>query len=476
MSNRHTKIIATLGPSSRSDATIDLLIAAGADIFRLNFSHGTWEEHGALIGSVRAAAARADRQVAILQDLSGPKIRTGPLADGRELQLTEGDRLAIITGEGVGGEGRVFTTYAGLAPAVRPGDRLLLADGRIEVRVESSDGHTIETRVVNGGALGQHKGINSPGVVLPASALTEKDVADLRFGVSHGVDMVALSFVQTAGDVERARRALAEAGDVSVPLVAKIERPRAVENIDAILAFSDAVMVARGDLGLEMPLEQVPRVQKDVVRRARARGIPVILATQVLESMHTEPRPTRAEVSDAANAVDESVDAIMLSGETAAGRYPVEAVRMLDAIVRDAERLPAERLAVGPDVIPIAHSRAICEAAVTLASSGQASAIVAVTRAGKTARVLSAFRPPVPIFAATASDEVARRLTIHRGVVPFAVGDALDADPTGGAIERHLLEHRMLEPSCVIVFVSVHADLTRDNANFLRIRRIGEPR
>jgi pyruvate kinase len=470
--HRLTKIVATLGPASWDDAHIDELIAAGTNVFRLNFSHGTHERHAQTFAAVRAAAQRAGRQVAILQDLSGPKIRTGLLEDGKPLTLVVGEALAITTGDEVGVPGRVSTTFAGLAQNVHPGDRLLLDDGRLELRVRSSDGVTVQTTVINGGPLGEHKGINAPGVMLPASAMTDKDLEDLRFGLSLGIDFVALSFVQYGADISRVREVI---GDAGVPVIAKIERPLGVENIDEILGVCGGVMVARGDLGLELPLEQVPRVQKEITRRARARGLPVIVATQVFDSMRTEPRPTRAEVSDAANAVDDAVDAIMLSGETATGLYPTRTVQTLDAVIRDAESIPPSlEIIPNDDLIDVEHNRALCEAAVTLASAGEASAIVAMTRGGKTARVLSAFRPSVPIFAVTPSDNVARRLAIYRGVTPLVAELDAEHDPSGVKVERELLERGILSAGDVIVFVRVNADLTRADANFLRIRRLGD--
>src|SRR5438874_73589 len=391
---RHTKIIATVGPASDADTTLDALIAAGADIMRLNFSHGTHQTQAATFDRVRRAAQRARREVAVLQDLGGPKIRSGRLEGGRRIVLTPGDRLRIATGDFVGGPGRISTTFADLARSVHPGDRLLLAAGHIELRVESTDGQEIVATVVEGGVLGEQKGINAPGVPLPASAITPKDVQDLKFGLALGVDMIALSFVHTAADLRHARQLLAENGSPDVPLVAKLERPQALDHLDDIIAACDAVMVARGDLGLEMPLERVPRAQKEITRAARRRGIPVILATQVLESMTTEARPTRAEVSDAANAVNDGVDAIMLAGETAAGLFPARAVQALDAIVRDAETSP-----VPPSPMLVAieggHAQAICEAAVTLANRGEAQAIVAVTRGGVAAVVVSVLRSAV---------------------------------------------------------------------------------
>jgi pyruvate kinase len=475
MVHRLTKIVATLGPASADEPRIDELIAAGTDVFRLNFSHGSHAQHAESIARIRRAAERAGRHIAILQDLSGPKIRTGRLQNGQPLRLQPGDRLIIETGDAIGGPGHVYTTYAELARAVRPGDRLLLDDGRIELRVEATDGTKVTTVVVNGELLGEHKGINAPGVALPASALTAKDLDDLRFGLDHGVDLVALSFVQTAADCIRTREAIAARGASGVPVIAKIERPAAVENIEDIIAHCDGVMVARGDLGLEMPLERVPGVQKEITRRARAYGRPVIVATQVFESMRTEPRPTRAEVSDAANAVDDGVDAIMLSGETAVGAYPSRTVQTLDAVIRDAESIESSlRITPGADVVDVEHNRALCEAAVTLAEAGEAAAIVAVTRGGKTARVLSAFRPRVPIFAMSPQASMARRLALYRGVAPLATEMVADSDATGVLVERHLLSRGMLSAGDVIVFVSVHADLTRTDANFLRIRRLGE--
>jgi pyruvate kinase len=470
---RHTKIIATVGPASQSDDVLDALIAAGTDVFRLNFSHGTHESQAAAFTRVRAAAARAGREVAILQDLSGPKIRTGLLADHRAIQVQPGDTLRIATGDFVGGPGRLSTSFAGLARSVRPGDRLLLADGAIELRVDATDGTEIETTVVEGGEIGEHKGINAPSIALPASAITPKDVEDLTFGLSLGVDMVAVSFVQTAADILQAREIMAREGHPDVPLVAKLERPQAIERLSEILEVSDAVMVARGDLGLEMPLERVPRAQKEITREARRRGIPVIVATQVLESMTTEARPTRAEVNDAANAVDDRVDAIMLAGETAAGKYPVRAVQTLEAIIRDAETIPVfepqsrRRLRHHDD-----HAQALCEAAVTLAELSNAQAIVAVTRGGATARRLSAFRPHAPIIAATARQQTARRLTLYWGIVPLHMEIGENLDEASARVGSALTERGLVAVGAAAVFVSISPDLARGDANYLKIQRL----
>jgi pyruvate kinase len=470
---RHTKIIATVGPASDSETLLDALIAAGTDIFRLNFSHGTHESQAATYERVRAAARRARCDVAVLQDLGGPKIRTGRLAGGKAIALAPGTGVTIATGDGVGGPGRLYTTFDGLAKGVRAGDRLLLADGRVELRVESTTGTEIQATVVEGGEIGEHKGINAPGVPLPTSAITPKDVDDLAFGLSLGVDMVALSFVQSAADVQLARKILTEHGAGDVPLIAKLERPLALEHLEEILDACDAVMVARGDLGLEMPLERVPRAQKEITRRARIAGKPVIVATQVLESMTAEARPTRAEVNDAANAVEDGVDAIMLAGETAAGAYPARAVKTLNAIIGDAETAPVHDATSGITTrAHDDHARALCEAAVTLADRSAAQAIVAVTRGGTTARRLSALRPHAPIIAATEHEITGRRLTLYWGVVPLCMRIGENLDDASARIGAELVARGLVSPGGATVFVSISADMTRRDANYLKLHRL----
>jgi pyruvate kinase len=468
---RQTKIIATVGPASDSDELLDALIAAGTDIVRLNFSHGTHASQGATFARVRAAAQRAGREVAILQDLGGPKIRTGLLEGGRHIQLEAGDELRIVTGDGLGRPGLVTTTFEGLARGVQQGDHLLLSDGIIELAVLDSDGAEIRTRVVEGGMLGEHKGINAPGVRLPTSAITVKDVEDLQFGLSLGVDLVALSFVQGADDMRLARQ-IVEDNNGDVPLIAKIERPQALENLDEILEASDMVMVARGDLGLEMPLQRVPVAQKTITRRARAAAVPVILATQVLESMTIEGRPTRAEASDAANAVEDGVDGIMLSGETAAGAHPARVVQTLDAIIREAEATLMTRPAPRIDADENDHAQALCEAAVTLAERGNASAIVAVTRTGGTARRLSALRPRVPIFATTEREDMARKLAPYWGVVPVCTEIAENVSAAGLLIGQQLVRRRFVRLGDRVVLVSINPDLTRLDTNYLKIQQL----
>ena len=474
---RKTKIIATIGPASGEEHIIEQLIDAGVDICRLNFSHGTHETQGETFERIRSAAARATKVVSVLQDLSGPKIRTGRLKGGGPILLAEGQTIRIVAGDGEGDTEHIYTSYAELVRKARPGGQLLLDDGKIQLHVEETTGREIVARVVEGGPLDEHKGINAPGVQLSPDALTPKDIDDMKFGVRLGVDMIALSYVRTADDMWQARQVLTEIGAPNIPLIAKIERPEALDHLDDILKVSQGVMVARGDLGLEMPLEKVPTSQKEITRKARRSGIPVIVATQVLESMRLEPRPTRAEVSDAANAVDDGVDAIMLAGETAIGLYPVKTVETLDAVIREAERIgPGQfgALATQPPIVEVPrapHAQALCEAAVTLADHCNAFAIVAITRLGNAPRVLSALRPSMPVFASTETETVARQLTLYRGIVPLTTGIGKDVD-MGGSLLKRELESRGLVPSgSAVVFISANARLERAEQNFVNVQR-----
>jgi pyruvate kinase len=465
---RHTKIIATLGPSSSEPAQLAALIDAGVDIFRLNFSHGTHEEHAARIGLVRAAASHARRSVAILQDLSGPKIRTGRLPDGRALPIAPGEHLDIRIGDGMGAPGVVYTTYAPLAEAVTRGNRLLLDDGHIELQVEAVADGVISTTVMSGRTLGQFKGINAPGVPLPPAGLTARDEIDLVFGLAQGVDLVALSFVQSPADIAAARRITAREQRPDVPIIAKLERPEALQHLEAILRAADGVMVARGDLGLEIPLQLVPRVQRQILSRARALAVPSILATQVLESMRVETRPTRAEVSDATTAVRQGADAIMLSGETAAGAHPVLAVQTLDTILREAER-PDEGADAGHEVVD--HAAALSDAALTLATRAGADAIVAVTRLGRTAQLLSARRPPAPIVAVTGDEVVARRLSRWWGTRACVMPIDGHVDDVAPRVLSALVENGLLKEGATVVLVNISLTLDNGVSNFLRVRR-----
>jgi len=467
---RHTKIIATVGPASKDPAVLDALIAAGVDVMRLNFSHGTQASHAAVFAEIRNAAERANRHVAILQDLSGPKIRTGRLPNGKAIPLQKGEPLIVAIGDEIGGPGRVYTTYGELALRVRTGDRLLLDDGKVELEVDRASPEEIHTHVIDGGELGEHKGINAPHVPLRAD-FTEKDQRDLKFGLALGVDLVALSFVQSADDIARAKVMIVEEGRPRTPIIAKLERPEAIDRLDEILDAADAVMVARGDLGLEIPLERVPRVQKEILRKARALGVPVIVATQVLESMRTEPRPTRAEASDAAGAVDGGADAIMLSGETATGLYPVRSVEVLDAIIRDTESIESAGSDRRSGAAAVNHVRALCEAAVSLSRRSGAFAIVAVTREGQTAKMLSAIRPQALIIGVTDKPEVARCLSLWHGVMPMVSELEGDTEQIITRVVEAAVKRIYAPENATMVVVNTSVDLDRGSSNFVRIRR-----
>ncbi len=441
---RRAKIVATIGPASSDPDTLEKLLAHGVDVARLNFSHGLHEEHAQVLDRLRAASRHLGKAVAVLQDLQGPKIRTGPLEAGRAgVRLEPGSELVISTdGEIAGNAQRLSTTYPHLAEDVRPGDRLLIDDGLIELRVLSTDGVHARAEVVEGGLLGEHKGINLPGVPLRAEALSEKDRMDLAFGISHGVDYVALSFVRSAEDIAACRAEMERAGRV-VPVIAKIEKPEAIERLDAILAAADGIMVARGDLGVEILPERVPVLQKEMCRKANAAGKPVIIATQMLNSMIDHPRPTRAEASDVANGIWDGADAVMLSGETASGKYPLAAVQMMDRIVREAEA------GVGPREVRIATMAAahalstgevVAAAACDAAAVSGAVAICCFTLRGETARQLARYRPAMPIVAFSPDQAIRRRLALCWGVLPKVMEPVRNAELMTELVSAQLAE------------------------------------
>ena len=466
---RRTRILVTLGPATNSPERIRALIDAGADAFRLNFSHGTVDSHRESCRMIREAAAGASRTIAVVQDLAGPKIRIGTVA--APLTLTPGATLVIEHGDGVGNGHRVFCIVDALFAAVEPGAHLLLDDGRIELEVVSRAPGRIESKVVTGGVLESNKGISAPGVALPISALTDKDRADLRAGVGMGVDIVSVSFVQSAADLRAARDAAAAAGAPDLGIIAKIEKPQAVQDLPAILAVADGLMVARGDLGVEMPLETLPAIQRTIIREARRHGVPVIVATQVLESMRESPRPTRAEVTDAAHAVDQGADAIMLAGETAIGAYPREAVLTLGRIIQEVERVPAEIDVVDEPASlsgATVHGRGLCEAAVALARRAGVDAIVAVTGGGRTARILAALRPQSRILAVTPNSATASRLALTWGVTPAVIPHPANLSD----IRQALVSQGLMQPGNVAVFVAVSETLEREHSNFMHVEAL----
>lgn len=421
---RRTKIICTIGPASSSPAVLDKLIAAGMNVARLNFSHGTHDEKAAVIRDVRSAAGRANRPVAILQDLAGPKVRVGKVAEGTVL-LQPGQAFMLTSRPVPGDASAVGVTYPDLPRDVGAGDTVLLSDGALELRVEAVAGPDIRCRVIVGGPLSSHKGINLPGRSLRTPALTAKDIEDLEFGLRQGVDYVALSFVRRAADLDAARQTMNRL-NVSVPLIAKIEKHEALEHIDEIVAAADGIMVARGDLGVETPVERIPRVQKLLIRRANDAGKPVITATQMLRSMVENPRPTRAEVTDVANAILDGSDAVMLSEETAMGRYPVEAVEVMSRTAESTEEtFPFREWTARYDGrSDVGLQEAVAHSACELAEQIGAAAIITCTQSGSTTRFVSKFRPAPPILAVTPDAATFRRLSLIWGAAPALLGPA----------------------------------------------------
>lgn len=472
MTVRRAKIVCTLGPASRSPEMIEKLMRAGLDVARLNFSHGTHDEHAKVIADLRIVSARLEKPLAILADLQGPKIRTGLLEGGAPVHLRKGQRFTITTKSILGDANGVSTTYKPLPEEVQKGDRILLADGLIELRVRGVRSDTVLCDVVNGGELGQNKGINLPGVKLKISALTPKDRKDLAFALTQPVNYIALSFARRPEDVLTAKKAIALLGK-DTPVIAKLEKPEAIENLDAILEVADGVMVARGDLGVEMNPEQVPVVQKRIIARARDARRPVITATQMLESMTLNPRPTRAEASDVANAIFDGTDAVMLSGETASGKYPLEAVSMMDRIIREAEtsmmsqkdrrRRPMEHLTVAEAI-----SESVCHAADELHMK-----VVAVfTETGSTARLISKYRPRCPIIAFSTVQETRRRLQLFWGVMPRTIAHVKNIDSMAELAEKRLLEEGVVGKGDVVGIVAGTPLGIKGSTNFMKLHTV----
>ena len=471
MITRHSKIVCTIGPATRSPRMIRKLLQAGMDVARLNFSHGTHEEHAQSISMLRDAAMAMKKPIAILADLQGPKIRTGALAGGGSVLLRAGQRFVITTARVLGDSTRVNTTFLPMPREVNKGDRILLSDGLIELRVEKTTNQEVICQVANGGFLGEHKGINLPGVKLHVPALTQKDRADLRFALSRGADYIAVSFVRQPEDVVLAKQ-LVKRGKTSTPVIAKLEKPEAIENLDEIIRVSDGVMVARGDLGVEMSPECVPVVQKNIIARAREQRRPVITATQMLESMTENPRPTRAEASDVANAIFDGSDAVMLSAETATGKYPVEAVGMMARIIEEAEASihefprPAgtERLKVAETV-----AEAVCHASREL----HMKVIAVFTHSGFTARLVSRYRPLVRIIGFSPEAATRRRMALLWGVTPRMIVDVKKMDALPALAEKRLLEERLVRKGDVIGIVAGTPLGIRGTTNFVKFHVIG---
>ncbi len=473
LNSRRAKIVCTLGPATDKAEILAGLLTAGMDVARLNFSHGSHAEHARRLRKPRAAAAECGKAVAVMQDLQGPKIRTGPLEGGKRIQLRDGAPITITTRPVPCNNCCISTTFQRLPQEVRPGNSILLSDGLIELSVEEVKGTEVQCRVVNGGELGAHQGINLPGVPLQISALTMKDRKDLEFGIEQRVDYIALSFVRRAEDVLALKRILARK-EKSIPVIAKLEKPEAINQLDDILRATDAVMVARGDLGVELPPETVPAIQKRIINRASAMRVPVITATQMLESMTVHPRPTRAEASDVANAVIDGTDALMLSGETATGHYPVRAVEMMARIISVTEE--AQR-SMG------AHERwdraealdvpeAICETVAHMTAELNLKAVAVFTQSGSSARLISKYRARVPVFAFSPFDNVLRRTALYWGVAPVHMKRLQSTDRMVEAAAGRLLEMGVVNPGEFIAVIAGNPIAIRGSTNILKVHRI----
>jgi pyruvate kinase len=481
---RRTKIVCTIGPATSSEERLEQLMQAGMNVARLNFSHGTQQEHAEVIDRIRSISARLNCAIAILQDLQGPKIRTGSLQGKQPVRLVEGASFTITTRDIQGTSEAVSTTYKSLPQDVKPGDRILMDDGLLELSVLNNDETDVYCQVVHGGMLKEHKGINLPGVAVSAPALTEKDRSDLRFGIMHDVDYVALSFVRKAEDVIEARNLIrqyqVESGKesktlrVGTPLIIKLEKPEAIKNLEEILEVSDGIMIARGDLGVEMAPEKVPLIQKRVIARCNQLGLPVITATQMLESMISNPRPTRAEANDVSNAVLDGTDSVMLSAETASGAYPIEAVEMMVRIALETEA--GDRTARQPQSQRLSQAQAVSHAARALAEEASVQAIIVLTRSGNSAHLISKDRPRTPILAYTPNERIYRQLALWWGVWPNCIELRGTTEEWIEMLERLLLEEKKVQPGENVVIMGGMPVASQAKTNFVKLHCVDPAR
>jgi pyruvate kinase len=469
---RRAKIVCTLGPASSAPERLAELVAAGMDVARLNMSHGDYSDHEANLRNVREAAQSVGRPVGVLADLQGPKIRLGRFAAGKET-LVGGARFAITVDDVQGSVERCSTTYKGLPGDVKPGDVILIDDGRITLRAVEVTATDVITEVVVGGPVSNNKGINLPGVAVSVPAMSEKDTEDLRWALQHGVDMVALSFVRSARDIDLVHKVMDEEGR-RVPVIAKLEKPQAVANLEEIIDAFDAFMVARGDLGVELPLEEVPMVQKRIVTAARRWAKPVIVATQMLESMISAPRPTRAEASDVANAVLDGADAVMLSGETSVGEYPVLTVQTMARIIVNTESHGLDKM---QDIEwdPHTTSGVITKAAAEVGQRIGAKFLVAFTHSGDAARRLSRLRSSIPVLAFTPTEQTRASLTLNWGVESFLVPMVGHTDDMIRQVDAALIETGRIAEGERVVIVAGSPPGVAGHTNMIRVRRIGAP-
>lgn len=469
-----TKIVCTIGPATESEEMIEKLIQAGMDVARLNFSHGTHATHRKVIRNIRMIGRRLNKPVTVLQDLQGPKLRVGRIRDGA-VQLKKGNSITISTHDMVGDEHEISTIYENLPDDVRPGDKILLDDGMIQLKVTTVKDRKVICEIIEGGKLSDHKGINLPGVNVSMPSFTEKDREDLLFGIEEQVDVVAMSFVRKPEDIKDVKKIIADKnGDISV--IAKIEKPEAVRYLDDIIKVSDGIMIARGDLGVEIPLEKVPPLQKEIIRKSRQLGKPVITATQMLESMKSHARPTRAEVSDVANAIFDGTDAVMLSAETSVGLYPAETVTTMDRIIEEAERSQGDfqnlTMNFNDPALSIADaiSCSACEAAEQL----NARAIVAFTTSGFTAKMVSKNRPNTNIIAFTPSEIVQHQLNLCWGVLPIKMEFLENTDEIVKKTEEVLLAKKLVQQGDIIVILLGSPVFIKGTTNLMKLHIIGE--
>jgi pyruvate kinase len=473
--SRRAKIVATLGPSCSTMPVFRQLVRAGLDVARLNFSHGSHEQKAELIRMVRQVSREERKPICILADLQGPKIRTGILVDHKPVLLVAGERLIITPRQIEGTKEIVSTVFTTLAENLERGSRILLSDGLIELRVERIDGEDVICEIINGGMLGEKKGINLPGIPVKVPSLTEKDEEDLIFAIGQGVDTVAVSFVRTADDVRHVKRRLA-ALNSDAWVIAKLEKPQAIEHLDSICEIADGIMVARGDLGVEVPPEKVPAIQKHIIKRASEFRKPVITATQMLESMIENPRPTRAEASDVANAIYDGTDAVMLSGETAAGKYPVEAVAMMASIVSETERqirIDPAPPARNRRVAKLSVAETICECMAHSAEDLDLAAIAIFTESGATVRLLSKYRPEPPIYALSAYEKVINRTMMLWGTYPILCERFRDTDKLVNMAET-ILERLGFVKQRQVVGIVAGTQTKSGATNFMRLHMVGD--
>lgn len=483
---KFTKIVATLGPNSAKPDLIQGLLNNGADVIRLNFSHGAHEDHARAVQMVRAAAQKLGRHIGIFQDLQGPKIRLGQLAS-ESLEITTGEILVLTTDDVIGGvyDGvkKVAIDHRTLHEEVQPGHRILIDDGLIELTVERCEGHEIISRTVNGGLLKPRKGVNLPNIKLKISAITEKDRNDLRFAYEHELDYVALSFVRDAEDIRELIDFMLSSFGRKIPIIAKIEKPEAFQHIEAIIAVADVIMVARGDLGVETSPQEVPLMQKAIIRHCNRVGKPVITATQMLESMISNPRPTRAEANDVANAILDGTDAVMLSGETAIGRYPLEAVRMMQAIAYSVEASDIFKASTKQNTLSRAQTRAtdrvnisienaVYYTTVNLATQVQARYIVGYTNSGNSILGLTKFRPLAPLLAFSAKPAVLRKLALVWGVEPLQLGGMNSVDELLESATEFLANKGMVEPGEIVVFTAGVPVGVSGGTNMIKVMKV----